>query len=244
LRIAVISDIHGNLTALKAILPAISQVDRVVCLGDVAAVGPQPRETITFLRKMKWPCVMGNADESLANSVLEDYKKSDAPQEEKSRLTALDRWTSAQLDLSDRDFLSRFRRTITIKDGKSSLLCYHGSPGSNTEEIPSTTPGDQLAKLLRNHRATIFAGGHTHAQMIRRLGSSIVMNPGSVGLPFEKDSTGKNVNPTRAEYSVVTLNGQNLGVELCWAAYEKVELEKAVRGSGMPNPDWWLADWR
>jgi len=244
LRIAVISDIHGNLTALEAILPAIKQVDRVVCLGDVAAVGPQPRETIAFLRRMKWPCVMGNSDESLANSVLEDNKELGAPQEEERRLTALDRWTSAQLDRSDRDFLSRLKPTITIEDGRNSLLCYHGSPRSNTEGIPSTMPDNQVAEILGKRSAAVFAGGHTHAQMVRQLGSSLIMNPGSVGLPFEKNSTGKSANPTWAEYSIVTFNGQNLGVELRRAGYEKAVLENAVRGSGMPNPDWWLADWQ
>ncbi len=244
MRIAVISDIHGNLTALRTILPEIKEVDRVVCLGDVAAVGPQPHEVIAFLRKTKWPCVMGNADESLANSILGEYEKSKAPEDEKRRLRALDEWTSARLDQSDRRFLLGLKPTITIRDGRNSLLCYHGSPRSNTERITPTLPDDQVAKILGDRRATVFAGGHTHAQMIRRLGSSMIVNPGSVGLPFETDSAGKTVNPTWAEYSIVTFDGQNLGVELRRAGYEKAGLEKAVRASGMPNPDWWLADWR
>ncbi len=62
MRVAIISDVHGNFTALETILPDIKEADRIVCLGDVAASGPQPHETITFLRKAKWPCVMGNAD--------------------------------------------------------------------------------------------------------------------------------------------------------------------------------------
>jgi predicted phosphodiesterase len=243
LKVAIISDIHGNLTALGAVLPAIKRFDRVICLGDIAAVGPQPRETIALLRKMKWPCVMGNTDESLANSILENYDRLDTPQEEKRRMMTLDRWTATQLGESDRRFLSGFERTITVKGRQASLLCYHGSPRSNREGILSTTPDDRVATILGNHSATIFAGGHTHVQMVRRLGGSIIMNPGSVGLPFEKDAAGKFRNPARAEYSIVTFNGQELSVELCRTAYDLAELEKAVRGSGMPNPDRWLADW-
>jgi putative phosphoesterase len=244
LKVAIISDIHGNLTALEAVLPAIqNKVDRTICLGDVAAVGPQPHETIAFLRKMKWPCVMGNTDESLANSVPEDYERLDESQEEKRKMMTLDRWTAAQLDDPDRRFLSGFERTINVKVRKASLVCYHGSPRSNTEGILSTTPDDRVAKILGDQSATIFAGGHTHVQMVRRLGGSMIINPGSVGLPFEKDSAGRFRNPARAEYSILTIEGQELGVELCRARYGLEELEKAVRRSGMPDPDWWLADW-
>jgi putative phosphoesterase len=235
LKIGVISDIHGNLTALESLLPAIKKVDRVICLGDVASVGPQPRETIAFLRKMKWPCVMGNTDEALAKSILEDYSHLDAPLEERRR-------TAAQLDDSDRRFLSRFSPTVEVEDGRVSLLGYHGSPRSNTEGILSATPGDKVSEFLGSRGQTIFAGGHTHVQMFRRLGGAIIMNPGSVGLPYEKDSAGKFRNPTWAEYSIVTVNGHDLSVDLRRAKYDRATLEKAVRASGMPEPDWWLED--
>jgi putative phosphoesterase len=242
LKIGIIYDIHGNLTALESLLPAIKKVDRVICLGDVASVGPQPRETIALLRKMKWPCVMGNTDEALAKSIQEDYSHLDAPLEERRRMAALDRWTAAQLDDSDRKFLSGFSPTVEVKDGQVSLLGYHGSPRSNTEGILSATPGEKLSEFLGSRDPTIFVGGHTHVQMFRRLGGAIVMNPGSVGLPYEKDSNGKFRNPTWAEYSIVTVNGQDISVELRRAKYDRATLEKAVRESGMPEPDWWLED--
>ncbi|NIW96181.1 MAG: hypothetical protein GWN20_25895, partial [Phycisphaerae bacterium] len=69
MRLAIISDIHGNLIALEAVLAVLAQeeIDQMVCLGDVAATGPQPHETIARLRELNCPVVMGNTDDWLLN---------------------------------------------------------------------------------------------------------------------------------------------------------------------------------
>ncbi len=245
MRIAIISDIHGNLVALEAAISDIQRekVDRVVCLGDVAAVGPQPRETVSLLQKMKWEYVMGNSDESLVNPLLEDSLPTTAPEEERKRMNALDEWTTEQLNESDKKFLSSFKPTIIVRSGTKSLFCYHGSPRSNTEGVTATMSDDQLTEVLGDHDATLFAGGHTHTQMVRRFRGSTVVNPGSIGLPFNKDSDGKIRNPAWAEYAMVTLGSHELGVELRRKWYDLAKLNKVVRGSGLPDPDWWLSDW-
>jgi putative phosphoesterase len=245
-RIAILSDTHGNLVALNAVMSDMEKrgsIDRIFCLGDVAAVGPQPRESIAFLRKMKWPCVMGNTDEKLAKSILEDYNHLDVPQDEKRRMVTLDKWTAAQLDESDRRFLSELKTTIEMKGRQISLLCYHGSPGSNTEGILATTPDDKVSNILGGHMATVFAGGHTHVQMFRRFRGSAIINPGSVGLPLERTPSGRILNPAHAEYAIVSSVGDDLDVELLTVPYAFSALKKAVRESGMPSPDAWLSSW-
>jgi len=246
MRVAILSDIHGNMVALEAALSDIEKRgggDRILCLGDVASVGPQPRETLQFLRRAKWPCVLGNTDEVLANSTPESYDDSDATQEEKERMKALDKWTARQIGVADRRFLARFRPMIEAKVPPITLLCYHGSPRSNKEGITATTPDEMLSTMIKGRAATLFAGGHTHVQMLRRLEEATVMNPGSVGLPYIRDSNGKFRNPTWAEYAVLAIEGPDLGVELRRAKYDFGELERAVRDSGLPNPDRWLEDW-
>jgi predicted phosphodiesterase len=238
-----LSDIHGNLTALESVLSVIENAEQIICLGDVAAVGPQPHETIALLRDKEWPCVMGNTDEALANSTHEDYKHLGLPREERMKKVALDRWTAAQIDGADRKFLSGFKPTILAKDGHNSFLCYHGSPRSNTEGILSTTSDENLIRILAGRSATIYAGGHTHTQMIRRYGPSMVINPGSVGLPIYKDENGRFMNPVWAEYALVTSTFTGLNVELRRKRCSLRSLENAVRGCGLPDPDWWLADW-
>ena len=245
MKVAVISDVHGNLTALHAVLSAISkETDKVVCLGDVAATGPQPHETIALLKELGYPCVMGNTDESLWKGTPDEFGRRGRPREEVHRLEALDRWARSRITGSDRKRLSTFRPTITVRAGGSSMLCYHGSPRSNTERILPTTPDDQLAGAFSKREAIVFAGGHTHTQMIRRWRNSMVVNPGSVGLPFEERADGTTRNPAWAEYAMVALGERaGLGVELRRVSYSLSELAHAVKGSGMPDPEWWLADW-
>jgi putative phosphoesterase len=244
LRVAVISDIHGNLTALRAVLPAVKdEADKVVCLGDVAATGPQPHETINLLRDLGYPCVMGNTDESILRNEPDDFGSMKAPEVELRRMQALDRWTRSQITSSDRKFLSTFKPTVTLRRRTFSLLCYHGSPRSNTEGILPTTPKEDLSEAFAGHTATIFAGGHTHAQMVRRWRNATIINPGSVGLPFESDAAGRTRNPAWAEYAIVTFEGHELKLELRRVRYNLSTLTRAVRSSGMPDPDWWLADW-
>ena len=124
-----------------------------------------------------------------------------------------------------------------------SLVCFHGSPSSNRDEIRPTTSNEELARRLEGHKANVFAGGHTHAQTLRRFVRSLVINPGSVGLPFRIESSGKMRNPSMAEYAVVSHSDEALSVELVSVQYCLSELRRAVRNSGMPDPDWWLTDW-
>ncbi len=244
MKVAIISDIHGNLTALESILPAVKEADRVVCLGDVAATGPQPKETTRFLRSAKWPCVMGNTDERLASSQPEDFKRMKLPEEERLKMVALDKWTSAQLGQPEREFLSGFKPTIKMEERHNPIFCYHGSPRSNNEQILPTTPDAELTKILAGESAKIYAGGHTHVQMVRKLGGSLVINPGSVGLPYIFDEAGGAINPAWAEYAIITSSASDLHVDLRRSKYSLSSLKESVQKSGMPDPAWWMKDWR
>ncbi len=187
MRLAILSDIHGNLVALTAVLSDLQRrrVEQILCLGDVAATGPQPCEVIELLKAKKWPSVQGNTDETLAKNIPDQLEDQQMPREDKRRLLELDEWTRKQLGRSHRDYLSSLTPTVTFspKNGPS-FLCYHGSPRSNHERIEATTPDPELSRYLEGHDADIFAGGHTHTQMFRRFRRSVVLNPGSVGLPF------------------------------------------------------------
>ena len=241
MKVAIISDIHGNLVALQSILPDVKDADRVICLGDVAASGPQPHETISFFRRAHWPCVLGNTDETLAKREREDFGR--LPADERQNMVALHDWTTSRIDAADRGYIATFKPMIEVKGGKLSLLCYHGSPRSNTEQILPTTPDEELGRIFEGKNSQAYAGGHTHSQMVRKFGASLIINPGSVGLPFCKAADGRAMNPVWAEYAVLTASGDDLKVELRRERYSKRDLRDAVMGSGMPHPEWWLRDW-
>jgi predicted phosphodiesterase len=245
MRIAIISDIHGNLVALKAALSDIKKrkANRMVCLGDVAATGPQPVEAIEHLRNMRCPCVMGNTDETLTRNLPTEFGTG-IPEEERKKVEALDLWTRKKLTKSHRRYLSTFKRILEVHFGPDQgLLCYHGSPGSNTDGILPAMPDEELARRLEGYKANVFIGGHTHAQMFRRFFNSLVINPGSIGLPFRIEPLGRVRSPSKAEYALVSSCDGALSVEFVSVRYSLSELRRAVRNSGMPDPDWWLSDW-
>lgn len=242
MRIALISDIHGNLVALDAVLADIEtqRVEGIVCLGDVALTGPQPRQSVARLRSLGCPVVTGNCDAWM----LEPER--DEPQDEAGRnIRDIDHWTVSQLVAEDFDYLRTFQPTVVVPLGDGTvLLCYHGSPRSFRDPIRPGTDHEQLAAMFAGTSARVYAGGHTHEQMLRRHGQSFVVNPGSVGLPFDRvPATRDTRNPAWAEYAILTAEGERLSVDLRRVPFDVAALIRAAHESGMPHAEWWAADW-
>ncbi|HEX5689000.1 MAG TPA: metallophosphoesterase family protein, partial [Roseiflexaceae bacterium] len=162
------------------------------------------------------------------------------------RFAEIDRWCATHLALDDLAFLRSFLPTVELElDGEMRLLCFHGSPRSFDEIILATTPDDQLEVLLDGRHAAVLAGGHTHAQMLRRFGEMLLVNPGSVGLPYEHNpATGRSRNPPWAEYAVVDAAAGSLRVELRRTPVDADAIVRAALASGMPHANWWAQDWK
>ena len=244
MRIAVIADIHGNLVALDAVLDDLARdpFDELICLGDVALRGPQPRECIDRLRELGCPVVMGNTDEWLLGAAPA-WQQPD----EHDPVMAIDLWGAAQLPPEARSFLSGFRPTIEYSLGTTDGICFfHGSPRSNSENIFSTTPESELEQMLDGCHATVLVGGHTHIQMLRRKSDRTIVNVGSVGLPFLRPSL--NVFDAKhlpigpwAEYALIDCPGGRLSVNFRRVPIDLGALERSAHESGMPHAAWWFA---
>jgi putative phosphoesterase len=239
MRIALISDIHGNLAALEAVLADLDteNIDKIVCLGDVALFGPQPRQVLARLKKLGHPVVMGNTD-----AWALDPQPFALRDEDSHRFYEVELWGARQLSVADLDYVNSFQPSveITFSEGES-LLCYHGSPRSNTDVILSTTLDDELEQMLTGFQATVMAGGHTHAQMLRRFGETTLMNPGSTGLAIIADpSTGKIRSPAWAEYAVVSWQADCLRIEFRRTPFDVTRLIRTALASDMPHADWWV----
>jgi predicted phosphodiesterase len=126
MRLALISDIHGNLIALDTVLHDIELLhpDRIVCLGDVA-FGPQPLETTQRLMAVGCPVVMGNSDERLLHPGVPQR-----PEEENAqRIEEIVFWCREQLSQTELDYLRTFQPTMEFSLSTDiALLCFHGSP--------------------------------------------------------------------------------------------------------------------
>lgn len=227
MRIALISDIHGNSLALSAVLSDAERrrTDKVACLGDVATLGPRPREVLRRLRELDCPCILGNHDAFLVEpELVAAYTKVPVIAQ------AID-WCRAQLTEDDLAFVRGFaERTELALPGGRSLLLFHGSPDSNTRDVLATTPASELDALIGERRASVMAGGHTHIQMLRQHKGTWLVNPGSVGMPFREYVHGARpeIMPY-AEYAIVDASEDAVGVELLRVPLDKDGLRAEVK---------------
>lgn len=248
MRIALLSDLHGNDVALEAVLADIGQAqpDRLVCLGDVATNGPQPRDVIARLQRSGCSVVLGNTDADLLNpppwyAHPDGY---DLP-ESARRIFEISHWCREQLSSDDLAYLRTFEPTIEVSLGDgATLLGFHGSPHAATDVIRATTPDEDLERLLDGFRATVMAGGHTHVPMLRRVAQAMLINPGSVGLPFERYGLAGQVKVLpRAQYAVVIWVEGRLEVDFRSIPIDVDTVIRAARETNMPHADWWAGQW-
>src|SRR5688572_12906521 len=165
MRIAIISDMHGNDFAFEKVEEDIKAqgVDQVVCLGDAIQGGPQPAGVVSRLRKTNCPVVMGNADDWLITGI--ESGKDAIPPERIKKMDAIREWSLSQLTDDDLKFMKAFQPTITINLEKDlDLLCFHGSPTDFDDIILPTISEEDLLKFLGPFNKNILAGGHTHTQ--------------------------------------------------------------------------------
>jgi putative phosphoesterase len=236
--LALISDVHGNLPALEAVLAQLEQepVDELVCLGDVA-VGPQPSETTARLRELGCPVVMGNWDAWFLDGfpIL--------PGAAGAKFVEQGEWWAARLSDGDRAYMRTFLPTLELALDGTSALCFHGSPRSYDELILATTPHEDVLRALSGCEQPLQIGGHTHVQLVRVVEGMLVLNPGSVGLPFRGVETElQRVSPW-AEYALVRIDDGRLSVDLRRARYDVGNLLEVTLESGVPYAEWWVETW-
>jgi putative phosphoesterase len=253
MKLAILSDIHANLTALDCVLSDIekSSVNKIVCLGDVAELGPQPHEVIERLRKLGGLMIMGNEDEAL----LEARSKGIYRKEANQKKYDIDRWAFEKMTKEDLDYIRSFERTFVVQlfQGDRRILFCHGSPRSNNEQILSSWPSDDvLLKMVSKFKLPlIVVCGHTHVQMFRKVNDSLIfLNPGSVGMPFKYQVTVNWSKMTfeyapKAEYALISLNGKGeSSVEFRSFYVDSRLIRESIRKSRMPHAEWLASHWR
>jgi putative phosphoesterase len=173
-RVAAISDIHGNLPALEAVLAEVESegVDDIVVVGDTAH-GPWPAEVVDLLVERGARCVRGNADREVL--------------ERSERFGALAPWSADRLGDRRLAVMQGWPLTVEVSiDGLGSVLACHSTPTSEDPIYTRITPDAELAEILGSVAADVLLCGHTHMQYDRTLVSGLrVVNPGSVGMPYE-----------------------------------------------------------
>jgi len=209
-RIAIISDIHGNRTAFEAVLADLKQTapDVVLHGGDLASSGSAPAEIIDRIRDLGWRGVMGNTDEMLVRpEALEEFaSQSPAPPALWEAIREIAEATRAALGADRLAWISRLPEVHT----EPSRALVHASP-EDLWRVPATdTPDAEVEQVYGVLDRPIVVHGHTHIASIRRLaGGPLLIDTGSVGLPYDGDCRAsylllENDLPSirRVEYSV------------------------------------------
>lgn len=195
-RIGLVSDIHGNAVAFEAVLEDMEDVDAVVCAGDVVGYGPSPGLCIEMVRKRDIPTVEGNHDRAVVHD--QPYESGDQ---------------YASLTLSDErlSWLADLPRERLLFGGQ--LKVVHDHP---EEKNRYTIPAAFDPVLLDDEAVLVL--GHTHIQHAEVFDKGIVVNPGSVGQPRDKDPD--------AAYAVVNLD--KMTVDLHRMPYDIDEVQRRI----------------
>lgn len=240
-RLAFISDIHGNLVALEAVLADIANrgADEIIFLGDLATLGAQPNEVIARIQGMACKMVLGNHD-----SFLIEKDDISLYTDDEAVLNMVE-WCKGKMSSAELDYLRSFKPLIELDLGDDvSMLCFHGSPRSNTEVILATTPANELDESLDGRHATIMVGGHTHIQMLRRHFDTLIVNAGSVGAPFwEMPPVGRLRILPWAEYAIIEVEKGVINVDLLRVPVDLATIQAAIMASDMDHPEQWLKFW-
>lgn len=196
MRIALLSDIHANLAALRAALDVAERqgADLVFVAGDVVGDGPEPVEVVAALRERGIESIRGNVDRKVL-SQGDSRRKLEKAIREKGDAGRNRAWTALRLldAPHERAWLAALPEQRTLEVEGRAILVVHGSPWSDTDYVFAslTAPGlDGKLEPLAGWRPDAMACGHSHVPFARRIGGVTVANCGSVGRPADGDPRG------------------------------------------------------
>lgn len=255
MKLAVLSDIHGNLTALETVLNDLESVggaDELWILGDLALMGARPAECVRRVRglldaakpaedgtppSMRVRVISGNTDRYLVNgsgSVLrepaqdaEAFAKAVMQYKVTSEIIA---WTLSTFTFEEYDFLAKLPKEVGVDAPHYGyVIGYHAVPGDDESLLLPDTPDSEAADYFLDREGRMGIGGHIHQNMDRRLsvGGWRVVNDGSVGLSFQQ--------PGMAQWAMIVFDAGDAHVDLRALPYDVDAELAAARAAEHPH---------
>lgn len=224
-KIALISDIHGNLPALEAVFKDLEtqSISRVLCSGDILGISPFTNEVIEALQKVNAECILGNYDIHFLEYI--DGKSFSAKKYKKEEIFAY-KYNNVNISLNNLIWLKTLAETLKIKDYKYTIRMFHSFGGKKIEENENS---DILKCVAKDIKEDIVIFGHTHKTFLKYIAGKMFINPGSVG-KFSKDQTA-------ASYAILELNGDkikvsfekaNFNIDRCIEKLKQVEMPEKL----------------
>jgi putative phosphoesterase len=218
MKLALISDIHGNLDALKAVVEDAKKTGLEVFLnaGDAVGFGIYPSQVVQALRSAMFVNVIGNVDLEVLQALRDPKpKKNDGTMGIAIK----------ELSPSDVAYLQSLPKELRLEIDGRKVLVTHGTPDSIDEHIYPDSPEQRLREIAAKANADVIITGHSHMQMNRNVDGVTFVNPGTVGRPVDGDP--------KAEYAVLNLNP--LTVEFRRVNYDVETLADEMRKRGLPE---------
>lgn len=226
MKMAFISDIHGNAVALESVLRDIEtkQVDKVYVLGDLCYRGPEPKRSLELIQSLNTEVIKGNADEW----VIRGVEKGEVPEQALAMMNEERDWTVSNLSEEDIAYLADLPAEISLEVSGTKINAFHATPESLFEVV---LPGEEdqtiQTKLMSGSAADIYVYAHIHKPYIRYLNGKTVINIGSVGLPFD------GIN--KSSYAVVEIKGDRVSTSIERVPFDVEKVIEQYEQSGYPN---------
>ena len=227
-RVAVVTDIHGNLPALHAALARIDElgIEDVYCGGDLVGYGPHPNEVCALIAERGIPTIYGNYDYAIARD-LEDCGCAYVTPHDREIGQRSVEWTLAHTDQAAKDFMRGLPFDLRFDVGAMAVHLVHGSPRKVNEYLFEDKPASLYERLAAAEEADVLVFGHTHKPWVREHGGVLFVNCGSVGKPKDGDR--------RGAFAVLDTSGGRLEVTIERVTYDADAVAAEVRAAGLPG---------
>jgi putative phosphoesterase len=230
-RLAVLSDVHGNALALDAVRKGIraTRADMILVAGDHALNGPAPAEAIDAIRELEADgalVVQGNTDIAVADF---DYGAAfpwmtDGVSE---AIRAAAEWAHEAIGPERLDWLRRLPAARRVQVGDTMVVVCHASPSSQTDGFDRALDANIIVERASRTDARVIACGHTHVPDVRDLGWKLIANGGSCGYVFDGDPT--------ASWALVEVDGDDVSAEIKRTAFDVLAVSNALTARGLPG---------
>lgn len=226
MKIAFISDIHGNAIALDAVLNDMKkqEIDKIYVLGDLCYRGPEPKRSLELIRSLNTEVIKGNADEWVVRGVHEG----EVPEKALQMMTAERKWIVSRLEPSDVEYLEGLPTRIHCEINGTSIHGFHATPDSLFDVVlPNAEDRVLESRLMSSQDAQIYVYAHIHKPYIRYINGRVIMNIGSVGLPFD--------GIPKASYGLIQIEEGKQSTSIQRVDYDVEEVVRLYHEGNYPN---------
>lgn len=225
MKLAFISDIHGNAAALDAVLRDIKlkSVDQVFVLGDLCYREIEPKRALELVRSLECDVIRGNADEWVVRGVSEG----EVPEQALEMMNKERDWIVSQLDEESIEYLRKLPTELNLIFGDVTIHAFHATPNSLFDIVKTDDSNEVLTEKLMVKQADLYIYAHIHKPYIRCVNGKYIINCGSVGLPFD--------GLKRASYTLIDIEAGSFQVSNVRVNYDVEGVIQQFNESDYPN---------